>query len=142
MPRRKCDRCQYRTHIVGYGNACGYLLITDERRGCPVEGCTRYVKGDALPSSVEYDLLYGGVTRRCSKKYTKPIRRKGTPIILTNIKTGEERRFEKIREAAEELECVQSAITKVLIGKGKTVKGHFARYADTISEESDSNADA
>lgn len=39
MGKIKCWTCLYH----GYRTAtCDYLLITGHRRGCPVEGCTKY----------------------------------------------------------------------------------------------------
>lgn len=45
--RKKCTTCQYRSS--GYTkNGCDYIEHTGHRRGCSVEDCDKYVKGERL----------------------------------------------------------------------------------------------
>lgn len=45
--REKCTTCQYRSS--GYTkNGCDYIEHTGHRRGCRVEDCDKYVKGERL----------------------------------------------------------------------------------------------
>ena len=57
MGKNKCWTCLYH----GYRTAtCDYLLITGHRRGCPVEGCTKYASSKrARELSKSYDELNG-----------------------------------------------------------------------------------
>jgi DNA-binding CsgD family transcriptional regulator len=43
--KSKCRGCLYYGHRT---DTCDFYLITGERRGCPVEGCTRYVPGKSV----------------------------------------------------------------------------------------------
>lgn len=44
--KKKCKDCKYRTHFKNFNKwGCGYILITQEPRGCTVEDCNKYVKG-------------------------------------------------------------------------------------------------
>ena len=45
IKNRKCKTCMYRVSLNGR-IACQYILITEQRRGCSVEKCDKYKKGD------------------------------------------------------------------------------------------------
>lgn len=48
--KEKCSECQYRGEMAGGKSYfCGYMLITDEPRGCDWRMCDRFIKGDKLP---------------------------------------------------------------------------------------------
>lgn len=44
---RQCRRCVYRTQFGSDYRmiACYYIVCEYERRGCPIEGCTRFQPG-------------------------------------------------------------------------------------------------
>lgn len=47
---KRCNQCIYRTK-VGESmeqTACFYLGYTGKRRGCPVDKCDKFIKGDAI----------------------------------------------------------------------------------------------
>ncbi len=44
--RRKCKTCKYRGE--NDKNGCDYIYITGHRRGCPVEECDKYEKGNRI----------------------------------------------------------------------------------------------
>ena len=45
--RKRCKTCQYRSASTDlYG--CDFMLITGKRRGCPVDDCNRYIKGEKI----------------------------------------------------------------------------------------------
>lgn len=48
--RRKA--CKYHTP-TGYDYSCNYILVTGHRRGCPVDGCTKYARGKRLSIAEE-----------------------------------------------------------------------------------------
>ena len=60
-----------------------------------------------------------------------------TPVILTNIKTGEEKLFRSQKEASEYLGSNVAGIGRILTGYGnrKICKGHTVRYANVNPSE-------
>jgi|GEM_PF-1747573 len=60
-----------------------------------------------------------------------------TPVILTNIKTGEEKLFRSQKEASEYLGSNIAGIGRILTGYGnrKICKGHTVRYANVNPSE-------
>lgn len=46
-PKKRCSTCRYREASKTAGN-CDYLRKVGHSRGCPVLGCTEYVKDDRL----------------------------------------------------------------------------------------------
>ena len=45
--KKKCRTCRFRGAIKGENIIyCDYILHTGKRRGCPVDQCTRYEKGN------------------------------------------------------------------------------------------------
>ena len=46
---KKCPTCKYRSINTKAGN-CNYIGITGHRRECSAKDCTRYEKGDPLPT--------------------------------------------------------------------------------------------
>lgn len=44
----RCAKCKYRMNMGGSGESqcCFYIVRTGKRRGCPVKGCNKYVKGN------------------------------------------------------------------------------------------------
>lgn len=47
IPKKRCNTCRYREASKTAGN-CDYLRKVGHSRGCPVLGCTEYVKDDRL----------------------------------------------------------------------------------------------
>ena len=47
LPKKRCNTCRYREASKTAGN-CDYLRKVGHSRGCPVLGCTEYVKDDRL----------------------------------------------------------------------------------------------
>lgn len=47
IPKKRCNTCRYREASKTAGN-CDYLRKVGHSRGCPVPGCTEYVKDDRL----------------------------------------------------------------------------------------------
>lgn len=45
IPKKRCNTCRYREASKTAGN-CDYLRKVGHSRGCPVLGCTEYVKDD------------------------------------------------------------------------------------------------
>lgn len=42
-PHKKiCKKCKYSFHDGTVGCICGYILITNKRRGCPAEDCDKF----------------------------------------------------------------------------------------------------
>lgn len=44
---KKCSTCRYRAAKTD-DNGCDFYLITNKRRGCPVDNCTEYIKGEKI----------------------------------------------------------------------------------------------
>lgn len=44
---KKCSTCRYRGSRSGK-NGCDFYLIKNRRRGCPVDNCTEYEKGEKI----------------------------------------------------------------------------------------------
>lgn len=51
MPQCKQTSCLYYSHRT---DTCDYCLITSERRGCPVEGCTKFAPSKLAKALHEY----------------------------------------------------------------------------------------
>lgn len=79
----KCQKCKYRTEML-CKIACGYMLITGERRGCPAENCERFVEGTA------YKISSDGFGRRLIYDSGQPFDRRINAIIIDDIKRMEE----------------------------------------------------
>ena len=50
------------------------------------------------------------------------------PIVLTNIKTGEETQYPSLHAAARAIDGSAAVLCRILKGIGKSNKGHTARY--------------
>lgn len=55
----RCRTCLYHSRNT---DTCDYLLITNERRGCPTEGCTRYRSAKTLKELGKYYATHGGMS--------------------------------------------------------------------------------
>ena len=64
-------------------------------------------------------------------------RSNATPVIITNIKTGEEKMFRSQKEASSYLKANVAGIGRILAGSGnrKICKGHTVKYANINPSE-------
>jgi len=53
---KKCRKCHY---YCFHTQSCDYMLMTGERRGCPVVGCTRFATSRSILSLTQH---YAGKT--------------------------------------------------------------------------------
>ena len=44
---KRCETCQYRAGKPDE-NGCDFYLITNRRRGCPVDDCIEYIEGEKI----------------------------------------------------------------------------------------------
>ena len=50
---KKCKTCKYRGKVTDGVIGCDYIVITGDPRGCRVECCTRYEKGNKVQRDVD-----------------------------------------------------------------------------------------